>query len=143
MAGEIYHSFFQNSYYQNELPLENEHNPFRDTSNQLSTNLNHDTYYTGRSYRNYQQKANPMNRPDQHNTRPRTSSTFNRQQHNRRAKNPCDQNGIQLRCNICESIYHMAQNCPEKRDLYYRQEVILFQSDFEHPEQIKNFASEF
>ena len=44
---------------------------------------------------------------------------------------------------IYESIYHMAQNCPEKRDLYYRQEVILFQSDFEHPEQIKNFASEF
>ena len=36
----------------------------------------------------------------------------------------------------------MAQNCPEKRDLYYTHEVIIFQSDFGHPEQIKNFASE-
>ena len=35
----------------------------------------------------------------------------------------------------------MAQNCPEKRDLYYTQEDILFQSDFDHPEQIKNLAS--
>ena len=35
----------------------------------------------------------------------------------------------------------MTQNCPEKRDLYYTQEVILFQSDFNHPEWIKNLAS--
>ena len=43
---------------------------------------------------------------------------------------------------IYESIYHMAQNCPEKRDLYYTQEAFLFQSDFDHCEQIKNLASE-
>ena len=36
----------------------------------------------------------------------------------------------------------MALNCPEKCDLYYTQEVILFQSDFDHPKQIKNLASE-
>ena len=36
----------------------------------------------------------------------------------------------------------MAQNCPEKCYLYYTQEVILFQSDFDLPEQIKNLASE-
>ena len=92
--------------------------------------------------RNYQQNPNPINRPYQHNIRPRASPTFNRQQHNRNGKNPCDRNGIQLRCNICESIYHMAQNCPEKHDLYYTQEVILSQSDFDHLEQIKNLASE-
>ena len=57
-------------------------------------------------------------------------------------QSPCNQNGIQLRCDICESMYHMAQNCPEKYDLYYTQQVILFQSDFNHPEQIKNLASE-
>ena len=85
---------------------------------------------------------NPMNRPYQHNTGPRTSPTFNRQQHDRRGKSPCNQNGIQLRCDICESMYHMTQNCPEKYDLYYTQQVILFQSDFNHPEQIKNLASE-
>ena len=36
----------------------------------------------------------------------------------------------------------MAQNCPDKRDLYYTQEVTIFQSDFDHTEQIKNLASE-
>ena len=36
----------------------------------------------------------------------------------------------------------MAQIFPEKRDLYYTQKVILFQSAFGHPGQIKNFASE-
>ena len=33
MAEEINHLFFQDSYHQNELPLENEYNPFRDTPN--------------------------------------------------------------------------------------------------------------
>ena len=36
----------------------------------------------------------------------------------------------------------MAQNCPEKHDLQYTQEAILFQLDFNHPEQIDNSASE-
>ena len=140
MVDEINHLSFRESYHQNELPLVNEYNPFRDTPNQLSTDQNHDTYYIRGNYRNYQQKPNPMNRPYQHNTSPRTSPTFNRQQHNRREKNPCNQNGIQLRSNICESIYHMAQNCPQKRDLYYTKQVILFQSHFNHPEQVKILA---
>ena len=83
-----------------------------------------------------------MNRPYQQNTSPRTPPTFNRLQHNRRGKNPCDHTGILLQCNICESIYHMAQNCPEKIVFFYTQEVILFQSDFDHPGEIKNLASE-
>ena len=29
----------------------------------LSTDQDHDTYYTRGNYRNYQQKPNPMNRP--------------------------------------------------------------------------------
>ena len=36
----------------------------------------------------------------------------------------------------------MTQNCPEKRDLYYTKDVILFQSGLDHPEQIKNLASD-
>ena len=44
MADEINHLSFQDSYHQNELPLENEYNPFRDTPNQLSTDQYHDTY---------------------------------------------------------------------------------------------------
>ena len=137
VAEAINHLSIQDSCHQNELPLENEYNLFRDTP----TDQDYDTYYTRGNYHNYQHKPNPMNRPYQHNTRPRTSPTFNRQQRNRRGKNPSDQNGILLGCNIYESIYHMAQNCPEKSDLYYTQEVILFQSYFDHPEQIRNLAS--
>ena len=31
----------------------------------------------------------------------------------KQGKNPFGGNGIQLRCNVCDSIYHMAQNCPD------------------------------
>ena len=51
---DINHLSFQDSYYQNELPRENEYNLFRDTLNQLSTDQDHDTYYTGGNYRNSQ-----------------------------------------------------------------------------------------
>ena len=56
-------------------------------------------------------------------------------------KNPCDRNGIQLRCHICKSIYHMAQNCPERYDTLYTQ-VVLYQSDLDHPEQLKTLVSD-
>ena len=36
----------------------------------------------------------------------------------------------------------MAQNCPEKYDTLYTQEVVLYQSDFDHPEQLKTLISE-
>ena len=36
----------------------------------------------------------------------------------------------------------MAQNCPEKYDTLYTQEVVLYQSDFGHPEQLKTLISE-
>ena len=58
MVEEINHD----SYHLNELPLENEHNPFRDTFNQLSTDQDYDTYYTRENYCNYKQKPNPMTR---------------------------------------------------------------------------------
>ena len=59
-----------------------------------------------------------------------------------RSKHPRDRNRTQLRCHICESIYHIAQNCPEKYDTLYTQEVVLYQSDFDHPEQLKTLVSE-
>ena len=34
----------------------------------------------------------------------------------------------------------MAQNCPEKCDTLYTQEVVLCQSDFDHPEQLKTLV---
>ena len=59
-----------------------------------------------------------------------------------RRKNPRDRNGIQLICHICENIYHIAQNCPEKYDTLYAQEVVLYQSYFDHPEQLRTLVSE-
>ena len=32
--------------------------------------------------------------------------------------------------------------CPEKCDTYYTQEVVLYQSDFDHPDKLKNLVSE-
>ena len=36
----------------------------------------------------------------------------------------------------------MAQQCPEKYDTYYTQEVVLYQSDFDHSDKLKNLVSE-
>ena len=36
----------------------------------------------------------------------------------------------------------MAQNSPKKYDILYTQEVVLYQCDFEHPEQLKTLVSE-
>ena len=36
----------------------------------------------------------------------------------------------------------MAQNCPEKHNALYTQENVLYQSDFDHPEQLKTPVSE-
>ena len=36
----------------------------------------------------------------------------------------------------------MAQNCPEKHDTLYTQEAVPYQSDFEHPEQLKTLVLE-
>ena len=52
------------------------------------------------------------------------------------------QNGVQLRCHICECVYHMTQNCPEKSDAYYTQDVLLYQSYYDHSEQLKTLVTE-
>ena len=57
-------------------------------------------------------------------------------------KSPCEENGVQLKFYICDSVYHMVQNCPEKSGTYYTQEVLLYQSDFGHPEQLKTLVCE-
>ena len=44
-------------------------------------------------------------------------------------KNPLDKNGEQLRCNICESIYHFVRDCPDyvSGSWYKRKEEIKLQ----------------
>ena len=49
-----------------------------------------------------------------------------------------------LRCLICESVYHFPQNCPEARnqDRFFSQENVLFQADYDHPTKFKNLVAE-
>ena len=74
MVEEINHLYFQDPYSLNELPLENEYNSFKGTPNQLSTDQNHDTYSNWGNHCHYQLKSNPINRPIEHNTHPKTSA---------------------------------------------------------------------
>ena len=39
-------------------------------------------------------------------------------------------------------VYHMVQSCPEKQVIHHAQEIIPFQSDFDHPDNGKHLASE-
>ena len=115
------------------------YNPFRGKLNQLSTDQDHNIYYTGETIVITNKCQIPWldlinTTPAQGHHLPSTDNSIIKR------KKPSDWNGIQLWCNICESICHLAQIFPEKRDLYYTQKVILFQSAFGHPEQIKNLA---
>ena len=58
-------------------------------------------------------------------------------EHNKITKYPI---GVQLKCHIF--VYNISQNCPEQIDTYYTQEVVLRQSDFDQPEQLKTLLSE-
>ena len=71
-----------------------------------------------------------------------TQINMKQMQRTQQRKNPCDRSSIQLRCHIWESIYHITQNHPENYNTLYIQEVVLYKSDFDHPEQLKTLVSE-
>ena len=71
-----------------------------------------------------------------------TKNNMKQIQETQRRKNPCDRNSNQLRCHICKNIYHIGQNCSGKYDTLYTQEAVLYQSDFDHLEQLKTLVSE-
>ena len=51
--------------------------------------------------------------------------------------------GNTTRCAICESVNHWAQDCPDKGsgdfNTYY---AVLCQSDYDHPNKVKNLVAE-
>ena len=63
---------------------------------------------------------------------------------NKKGKNPLDQFGNITRCDICESINHWADKCPDKEDTKRRSyfEIQLFQSPTEDTKQIRNLIHE-
>ena len=78
-VNQLYH------FIQNEAPHEVEYNPFRDSTNQYPYQHDHEAYYTRGNYRNYCQKPNSHQQKQQENTK---SPSFNRQQYQRKGKNP-------------------------------------------------------
>ena len=82
-----------------------------------------ETFYNKGNYQNYAQKFNYQNRQNYQTFNPRTPVSYNRQQQTKTRcnKNLSDRNGAQLQYYICQSIYHIGQQCPE-----------LYQSDFDH-----------
>ena len=124
-----------------EFNSEQECNPFRLTNSQETCDQELDTYYSRGNYHNYNSRSN-ISRHYQQQPKVRSQNNMRQMQQTQQRKNPCNRNSIQLRCHICKSIYHMAQNCQEKYDTLYTQEVVLYQSDFDHPEQLKTLVSE-
>ena len=62
----------------------------------------------------------------------------------KRGKNPLDRYGNPTKCAICHSINHWAQNCPdrESKNTYVVNEVVLHQSDYDNPNELKHLTSE-
>ena len=49
---------------------------------------------------------------------------------------------IQTRCAICESINHWAQDCPDKGSRDFNTLCCPYQSDYDHPNKLKNLVVE-
>ena len=105
---------------------EQEYNPFRSTNSQQTYDQELDTYYSRGNYHNYNRRNNISRHYQQQPKVRSTQNNMKQMQKTQQRKNPCYRNGIQLRCHICESIYYMAQNCPEKYDTLYTQEVVFY-----------------
>ena len=60
----------------------------------------------------------------------------------KRKKKPCDCHSAQLRCLVCEIIYHFVQNYPETKSQDTSQETVLFETDHDHPDKLRNLVSE-
>ena len=96
--------------------IEQEYNPFRSTNIQETYDQELYTYYSRGNYHNYNRRNN-ISRHYQQQPKVRSMQNNMKQiQQAQQQKNPYDRNDIQLRCHICETIHHMAQNCSEKYD---------------------------
>lgn len=91
----------------------------------------------------YQQKGPTQQYPQNSNWRiPRQDLT--RKPQSKQGKNPLDKYGNQTKCAICHSINHWAHNCPdrESENTFVVNEVILHQSDYDNPSELKYLMSE-
>ena len=60
--------------------------------------------------------------------------------------NPLDSKDNITRCNICESINQWGQDCPHRgsqtNDTWLLFEVVLFQADFDNPDDLKGLLTQ-
>ena len=102
-------------YIQNNMPQDQEYKPIRESTIYTHTNLitKYVTQEKITGITNNIQITNNIKIIDNNNE----TLALDDQHHSitnnksKKEKNPYDRNGIQLSCDICESIYHMAQNC--------------------------------
>ena len=111
-----------------------------------------ETYYT--NYRGFRQRnftpANFQRRNQQPkfsntNPTPKTEYPQRRTSDNSRKTNPPDRTGRPTRCAICQSIYHWAARCPEKKPdhstLLVENTIVLHQSS-ENQSELKTLVAE-
>ena len=132
---------YQNEFYEKEEEQYKENNETFYTRGRSSFPQNRG-YYGNNRYNN--QPRYPSFKPTASNsnwrTKTETKKTFSQ------AKNPLDRNGLPTRCSICDSVNHWAHNCPDKSSPEYRtyvtNEVVLHQSDYDNPDELKYLMSE-
>ena len=115
----------------------------------------HYTFYSKNNYRPITNHANPYYRTNQQSASRFQPHKQYAPQPNRlrqsvpkpysvsRKKNPCARTDAQLRCLVCESNYHFAQNCPKtKSQDTFSQDIVFFETDYDHPIKSRNLISE-
>ena len=111
---------------------EQEYNPFRSTNSLQTCDQELDTYYSRGNYHNYNRRNNISRHYQQQPKVRSTQKNMKQMQQTQQRKNPCYRNSIQLQCHICESIYYMAQNCPENYDtrkLFFTNLILTIQNN--------------
>ena len=127
----------------NTLPLPREVTVKTGKTNQLECDSDSDTedllYTKSGSYKDLHFTKSP------HYAKKKNYQT---QLHQRppKGKNPLDSKGNITRCSLCESINHWAPDFRDKtdspNDTWLSYEAILFQTDFDHPSELKVLLSE-
>ena len=64
----------------------------------------------------------------------------------KKAKNPIGRDGKISRCDVCDSINHWAQECPDRAnrpsDTYIVHEIVLQESQYQDPEKLKQLVAD-
>ena len=155
---------FQHEYdYENDNKQQNEHHtpyahnnkhPVRTKGNQsYQRPFQHRNYQEPNCYQQNYQQQNYQQPNYQRSQSSRTNSdwrnpkqTVQRKNTPKVGRNPLDQNRIQTRCKMRQSVNHWSQNGPDnnntEHNTYVVNEVVLYQTDYDSPQEFKHLMSE-